>query len=196
MTQLKELADEKLVSLYSSGNNEAFDVLLARYKDKLYSYILFAVHNADVADDIFQETFVRAIMTIRQGRYREDGKFYAWLTRISHNLIIDQFRAENQMNCITPTDAETDIFNQQRFATDCIENGIVTRQISSDVRRIVRNLPETQREVVLMRYYQGLSFKEISVRTGVSINTALGRMHYALQNMRRLAKEHNVQLTA
>ncbi|MBR6339877.1 MAG: sigma-70 family RNA polymerase sigma factor [Alloprevotella sp.] len=195
MTHLQELADEKLVQLYRSGNNEAFDVLLSRYKDRLYSYILCAVHNPDVADDLFQETFVRAIMTIRQGRYREDGKFYAWLTRISHNLIVDQFRAENNMNCITPQEGDVDIFNQQRFATDSVESGIVTRQISSDVRRLVRNLPQTQREVVLMRFYQGLSFKEISQRTGVGINTALGRMHYALQNMRRMAKEHDVQLT-
>ena len=195
MTHLQELADEKLVQLYRSGNNEAFDVLLSRYKDRLYSYILCAVHNPDVADDLFQETFVRAIMTIRQGRYREDGKFYAWLTRISHNLIVDQFRAENNMNCITPQEGDVDIFNQQRFATDSVESGIVTRQISSDVRRLVRNLPQTQREVVLMRFYQGLSFKEISQRTGVGINTALGRMHYALQNMRRIAKEHQVQLT-
>ncbi len=195
MTHLQELADEKLVQLYRSGNNEAFDVLLSRYKDRLYSYILCAVHNPDVADDLFQETFVRAIMTIRQGRYREDGKFYAWLTRISHNLIVDQFRAENNMNCITPQEGDVDIFNQQRFATDSVESGIVTRQISSDVRRLVRNLPQTQREVVLMRFYQGLSFKEISQRTGVGINTALGRMHYALQNMRRMAKEHQVQLT-
>ncbi|MBO6189280.1 MAG: sigma-70 family RNA polymerase sigma factor [Alloprevotella sp.] len=195
MTHLQELADEKLVQLYRSGNNEAFDVLLSRYKDRLYSYILCAVHNPDVADDLFQETFVRAIMTIRQGRYREDGKFYAWLTRISHNLIVDQFRAENNMNCITPQEGEVDIFNLQRFATDSVESGIVTRQISSDVRRLVRNLPQTQREVVLMRFYQGLSFKEISQRTGVGINTALGRMHYALQNMRRMAKEHDVQLT-
>ena len=195
MTHLQELADEKLVQLFRSGNNEAFDVLLSRYKDRLYSYILCAVHNPDVADDLFQETFVRAIMTIRQGRYREDGKFYAWLTRISHNLIVDQFRAENNMNCITPQEGDVDIFNQQRFATDSVESGIVTRQISSDVRRLVRNLPQTQREVVLMRFYQGLSFKEISQRTGVGINTALGRMHYALQNMRRMAKEHQVQLT-
>ena len=195
MTHLQELADEKLVQLYRSGNNEAFDVLLSRYKDRLYSYILCAVHNPDVADDLFQETFVRAIMTIRQGRYREDGKFYAWLTRISHNLIVDQFRAENNMNCITPQEGDVDIFNQQRFATDSVESGIVTRQISSDVRRLVRNLPQTQREVVLMRFYQGLSFKEISQRTGVGIKTALGRMHYALQNMRRMAKEHQVQLT-
>ena len=152
MTHLQELADEKLVQLYRSGNNEAFDVLLSRYKDRLYSYILCAVHNPDVADDLFQETFVRAIMTIRQGRYREDGKFYAWLTRISHNLIVDQFRAENNMNCITPQEGDVDIFNQQRFATDSVESGIVTRQISSDVRRLVRNLPQTQREVVLMRF--------------------------------------------
>ena len=194
MTHLQELADEKLVQLYRSGNNEAFDVLLSRYKDRLYSYILCAVHNPDVADDLFQETFVRAIMTIRQGRYREDGKFYAWLTRISHNLIVDQFRAENNMNCITPQEGEVDIFNQQRFATDSVESGIVTRQISSDVRRLVRNLPQTQREVVLMRYYDELSFKEIAEKTGVSINTALGRMRYALINLRRLADKYDVNI--
>ena len=195
MTQLQGFADEKLVSLYRSGNNEAFDVLLERYKDKLYSNILYAVHNNDVADDIFQETFVRAIMTIRSGRYQESGKFFAWLTRISHNLIVDQFRSEAGMSIIEPGDDEADPFNRVSLATDCVEAELVSQQISSDVRRLVRNLPEAQRQVVVMRYYQGLSFKEISARTGVSINTALGRMHYAVQNMRRMAREHDIQLT-
>ena len=194
MTNLQQYTDEVLVSMYASGNNSAFDVLLERYKDRLYSYILYIVHNNDVADDLFQDTFVRAIMTIRQGRYAESGRFYPWLTRIAHNLIIDQFRTERTENTVESENAQRDLLNNLRLADASIEQQMLDEQTSEDVRRLVRHLPENQKEVVRMRYYEGLSFKEIAERTGVSINTALGRVHYAILNMRRMAQENHIEL--
>ena len=188
--------DEQLVRLFMSGCNEAFDTLLERYKDKLYTYISYIVRNDDMADDLFQETFVKAIMTIRQGRYKENGRFYAWLTRIAHNLLIDQFRTEKNETYIYDEDAENAWHTNAIMNENYRENEIVTEQILTDVRRLMDHLPANQREVVYMRYYQNLSFKEISDLTGVSINTALGRMHYAIQNMRRLANENHISLCA
>ena len=194
MNELNALADEKLVAMYASGTNEAFDLLLERYKDRLYNYILYSVNNADVADDIFQETFVKAIVTIKQGRYTESGKFYAWLTRIAHNLVIDQFRTEKNENLISKDESEKDIFNDADLCDSSLESVLVTEQTLEDVKRLMNHLPEPQREVVFMRFYQELSFKEISDITGVSINTALGRMRYAILNMRRMAQEHHLSL--
>ena len=195
MTQLSLRTDEELVALYASGENSAFDILLARYKDKLYSYILYLVHNSDVADDLFQDTFVRAIMTIRQGKYTESGKFYPWLTRIAHNLIIDQFRQEKNENAISNDEVDSDLFNNARFSDKSIEQQIIDQQTLCDLSRLMEHLPETQNEMVHLRYYKNLSFKEIADLQGVSINTALGRMHYAIINMRRMAKENNISLT-
>ena len=183
MTTLNFQPDEILVGLYAQGDNEAFDVLLSRYKDRLYSYINYIVRNDDVAEDIFQETFVKAIITIRQNKYHESGKFYAWLTRIAHNLIIDFFRVENANAVVSNDEVEYDIFNNAKLADTCIENSLVNDQILNDVRN-------------LMNHYKELSFKEIAELTGVSINTALGRMRYAIMNMRRMAEEHNIQLNA
>lgn len=194
MDNLKLRTDEQLVALYSSGVNEAFDTLLMRHKDRLYSYIFYIVHNADIADDLFQETFVKAIMTIRQGRYVETGKFYAWLTRIAHNLIIDQFRTEKNENTISNEEAGTDLFNNAALSDSSTESRLIAEQTLNDVCRLIEHLPENQREVVHMRYYQNLSFKEISDITGVSINTALGRMRYAILNMRRMAEENHISL--
>lgn len=196
MTTLNFQPDEILVGLYAQGDNEAFDVLLSRYKDRLYSYINYIVRNDDVAEDIFQETFVKAIITIRQNKYHESGKFYAWLTRIAHNLIIDFFRVENANTIVSNDEVEYDIFNNAKLADACIENSLVNDQILNDVRNLMNHLPESQRDVVYMRYYKELSFKEIAELTGVSINTALGRMRYAIMNMRRMAEEHNIQLNA
>ena len=192
MTQLSLRTDEELVALYASGENSAFDILLARYKDKLYSYILYLVHNSDVADDLFQDTFVRAIMTIRQGKYTESGKFYP---RIAHNLIIDQFRQEKNENAISNDEVDSDLFNNARFSDKSIEQQIIDQQTLCDLSRLMEHLPETQKEMVHLRYYKNLSFKEIADMQGVSINTALGRMHYAIINMRRMAKENNISLT-
>ncbi|MBR2863370.1 MAG: sigma-70 family RNA polymerase sigma factor [Bacteroidaceae bacterium] len=186
--------DEQLVALYVSGQNEAFDVLLERYKDKLYSYIFYIIKNADLADDLFQETFVKAIMTIKQGRYVENGKFYPWLTRIAHNLLIDQFRNERNENTVSNDEVEGDLFNNCMLSDDSTESVLVYEQSLKDVKKLMDHLPENQREVVFMRYYQDLSFKEISDITGVSINTALGRMRYAILNMRRMAQENNIAL--
>lgn len=195
MENLQKMTDDALVALYSKGNNQAFDILLDRYKDKLYSYIYFVVHNEEQTEDIFQETFVKAIVTIQQGRYLADGKFGAWLTRIAHNLVIDFFRQERNENVISNDEVEVDLFNNANLSDDTIETRMVNEQVLRDVRRLVNFLPESQREVVYMRFYQGLSFKEISEITGVSINTALGRMRYALLNLRRMAEEKDIELT-
>ena len=187
--------DEQLVALYVQGQDEAFDILLQRHKDRLYSYILFIVRNADMADDLFQETLVKCIVTLRNGRYTENGKFSAWLTRIAHNLIIDQFRTEKSENTISNEEVECDFFNNASLCDSSLEIKMVNEQTLKDVRRLMNNLPDNQREVVYMRYYQDLSFKEISDITGVSINTALGRMRYAILNMRRMAAEHDINLS-
>ena len=188
-------ADETLVSLYAEGENQAFNVLLNRYKDKLYSYIYYIVRNSEMTEDIFQETFMKAIITIRQGRYNENGKFSDWLRRIAHNLIIDSFRQEKSENLVSCDEPEVNILNNIGLAEGTIENAIVNRQILSDVRRLMEFLPDEQREVVYMRFYQDLSFKEIAEQTGVSINTSLGRMRYAILNLRRMAEKNGVVLT-
>lgn len=188
-------ADETLVSLYAEGEDQAFNVLLNRYKDKLYSYIYYIVRNSEMTEDIFQETFMKAIITIRQGRYNENGKFSAWLRRIAHNLIIDSFRQEKSENLVSCDEPEVNILNNIGLAEGTIENAIVNRQILSDVRRLMEFLPDEQREVVYMRFYQDLSFKEIAEQTGVSINTSLGRMRYAILNLRRMAEKNGVVLT-
>lgn len=194
MEKLEKLADEQLVNLYAEGNNSAFDVLLERHQSKLFSYICFIVHNRDVADDIFQETFVKAIVTIQQRRYVETGKFLAWLIRIAHNLIIDFFRQERNENLVSNDETEVDLFNDMRLADTNREMQLVTEQTLDDVKMLMERLPASQREVVYMRFYQELSFKEIAEITGVSINTALGRMRYALLNLRRMATKRDLYL--
>ena len=176
------------------GNNAAFDILLNRHKDRLFNYIYFIVRSKEVAEDIFQETFVKVITTLQQGRYTNDGKFSAWITRIAHNLVIDQFRAERSENIISNDESEIDLLNDAKLVEGNIENKLVNEQVLKDVRALVDELPDCQREVVFMRYYQDLSFKEIADITGVSINTALGRMRYAVLNMRRIATEKSISL--
>ena len=194
MKELKQMTDDMLVTLYLEGNNSAFDVLLNRHKDRLFNYIFFIVRSKEVAEDIFQETFVKAIVTLQQGRYTNDGKFAAWITRIAHNLVIDQFRIERNENTVSNDETEIDLLNDARLAEGTIENRMVNEQVLKDVRMLVDELPDCQREVVFMRYYQDLSFKEIADMTGVSINTALGRMRYAVLNMRRIAEEKCISL--
>lgn len=195
MENLRMLTDDMLVSLYTKeGDNSAFDELLTRYKSKLFNYIYFIVRNQEVAEDIFQETFVKAIVTLQQGRYTAGGKFGAWLTRIAHNLVIDGFRHERNENTISNDESEVDLLNDIDLCDDNIEMQMVNEQTMADVRRLLETLPDNQREVVYMRYYQDLSFKEIAELTGVSINTALGRMRYALLNMRRVAEEKGMVL--
>lgn len=196
MQKMTNLTDEQLVRAYVDGNNEAFDTLLRRHQSKLFSYILRIVKNRDIADDIFQETFVKIIMTLKQGRYAESGKFGAWLTRIAHNLIIDHFRQEKSENSISTDDEDANLLNRRDLCDENIEDLLINDQIRTDVRRIIEALPEAQREVLMMRYYSDMSFKEIADATGVSINTALGRMRYAILNMRRIAEENNIVLSA
>ncbi|MBQ9576449.1 MAG: sigma-70 family RNA polymerase sigma factor [Muribaculaceae bacterium] len=195
MKVYKDKSDEQLISLYVDGKNEAFDALLERHKDRLYMYIYHAVKNEDAADDIFQDTFVKAIMTIKQGKYVENGHFPAWITRIAHNQIIDYFRQTKAENSQSTDDDDVNILNRKELCGGTVEDDIVLTQIHDDVRRLVKVLPDNQREVLIMRYYKNMSFKEIADATGVSINTALGRMRYAILNMRRIAEERNIILT-
>lgn len=188
------MTDDMLVTLYLGGNNSAFDTLLSRHQDRLFNYIYFIVRSKEVAEDIFQETFVKAIVTLQQGRYTNDGKFAAWITRIAHNLVIDQFRIERNENTVSNDETEIDLLNNAKLSEGNIENRMVNEQVLKDVRMLIDELPDCQREVVFMRYYQDMSFKEIADITGVSINTALGRMRYAVLNMRRIAAEKNVSL--
>lgn len=195
MKNLNDMTDEQLALSYIDGNNRAFDLLLARNQSKLYSYILFVVRDRDKADDIFQETFVKVISRLHEGKYTTTGKFGAWIMRIAHNVMMDWYRDKRQDRIVEPT-VDNDLSNLS--GNDVCESNIechyVNQQVMSDVRKIMENLPAPQREVVYMRYYQQMSFKEISETTNVSINTSLGRMRYALINMRRIAKQHNMSL--
>ena len=195
MVNNKAMTDEQLVRAYIDGSNEAFDALLKRHQVRVYNYILRVVKNEDVANDIFQETFVKAIMTIKQGRYTESGKFLAWISRIAHNLIIDYYRQEKSENLQSADLSDVDILNRKELCEDTIEDVLIQEQILKDVKYLIQELPPLQREVLNMRYYQNLSFKEIAEITNVSINTALGRMRYAILNLRRIAAEKDIALT-
>lgn len=187
--------DEELVALYETGTDEAFDVLLERYKDRLFSYILYHVRNADVAEDIFQETFVKVVVTIRDGRYTESGKFYSWVTRIAHNLVIDFFRREKGENTISTDESDVDLLNNAKLADRCAQSTIDSEQTFVDLQHLIEKLPEEQREVVQMHYFQEMTFKEIAEEKGISINTALGRMRYGILNMRKMAQRFDLGLS-
>lgn len=189
-------ADSRLVDAYANGNNEAFDMLLDRYKAQIFSYIFRIVRNKDLADDFFQETFVKAIIKIREGRYADSGKFSAWLMRIAHNLIIDYYRQEKPENTASTDDADINLLNRMDLSEGTVEDLMVEKQTRDDVRRIIKRLPREQREVLVMRYYRDMSFKDIAKTTGVSINTSLGRMRYALINLRKMAGNRREPVTA
>lgn len=195
MENISRLTDEELAISYVRGNNRAFDELLSRNQSKLFSYILFVVRDEDKANDLFQETFVKVITKLHQGRYVDSGKFGAWIMRIAHNVIMDWYREQRSRNLIEPTD-ENDLSNLSgnEILDSNVENRYVNDQIMVDVKNMMNMLPPTQCEVVFMRFYQDLSFKEIAETTGVSINTSLGRMRYAILNLRRMSKEHNIAL--
>lgn len=195
MKGFEGMTDEMLALLYVGGNNKAFDELLTRTQSKLFAYIMFVVRNEDVANDIFQETFVKAITKLHEGRYTDSGKFSFWLTRIAHNAIMDWYRAQKGERIIDLAD-DNDLNNLSGdYVLDTYrESEIVNEQVKSDVKRMMEALPTAQREVVYMRFYQQMSFKEIAEVTGVSINTSLGRMRYALMNLRKMAKEHQIEL--
>ncbi|MBO5428200.1 MAG: sigma-70 family RNA polymerase sigma factor [Prevotella sp.] len=193
VASLSALTNEQLAVAYMDGNNGAFDLLLERNKTKLFSYILFVVRSRDVADDIFQDTFVKVIVKLQRGEYRPSGKFSAWLTRIAHNVIMDRFRSQQNSSTV---DVENEMARVEgdSLTDEPVENSFINEQTFTDVKHLMDNLPPLQREVVFMRYFQEMSFKEIAEATGVSINTSLGRMHYAVNNLRKMVKNNNMEL--
>lgn len=196
MNKLTRFADEELVQMYVQGNNRAFDELLARTQTGIFSYIIFIVHNEEVANDLFQETFLKAITKLREGKYVTSGKFNAWLIRIAHNTVMDWYRRQKAANIVDTAVEDMNIaqMTDRQLMETSKEDMMANSQVLNDVRSLMAFLPDTQREVVQMRFYQNYSFKEIAEITGVSINTSLGRMRYALINMRRLARENHMQL--
>lgn len=191
---MQVLSDQKLLNQYLTGDQSAISSLIERHKRRVREYIYMMVKDDDVTDDIFQETFIKAIRVIDEGRYIDNGKFLSWILRIAHNQVIDYFRTCKQNKQVNESDSGYNILGSLRFAEKTIEDELVSSQIEQDVRNLVELLPKEQREVVMMRYYSGLSFKEIAEQTNVSINTALGRMRYALINLRRMIKEKNLVL--
>jgi RNA polymerase sigma-70 factor (ECF subfamily) len=187
--------DQTLVQAYIKGDQSAIEVLINRHRSKVYTYILLTIKNQQLAEDLFQETFIKVIKSLRSGKYRDNGRFLSWVIRIAHNLIIDHFRKEKQMNSVSNDDSEVDLFNCKKMSDSNIEELIVSNQIKAEIRTLINELPDDQREVVLLRHYGNLSFKEIADQTDVSINTALGRMRYALINLRKLIKEKDLNLT-
>ena len=192
---LKKLSDNDLLNVYLSGNENAVTVLVNRHRRRVFDYINMMVKDRDVADDIFQETFIKAVRVIDEGRYTDNGKFLSWILRIAHNQVIDHFRAQRQNKSVSEAEAGYDVLGTLKLAERTVEDSMVCDQIERDVRALVELLPSEQREVVIMRYFSGLSFKEIAEQTDVSINTALGRMRYALINLRRMIKEKNLVLS-
>ena len=195
MKKFEGVTDEQLALLYAKGNNRAFDELLDRTKSKLFTYIMFVVRDHDIADDIFQETFVKVIMKLQSGHYADTGKFQFWVSRIAHNVMMDWYRQQQNHHFVEPN-KENDLQNLRgaSIMDNCRESELVNEQVLHDVTRLMNTLPATQREVVYMRFFQQLSFKEIAETTGVSINTSLGRMRYAILNMRRMARESSLSL--
>ena len=188
------MTDSQLVDLYVKGQNEAFDALVERYKNLVFSQIMQTVKDAELADDIFQETFVKVIVTIKQGRYVDTGHFGSWVVRIAHNLIVDFYRRNSRVYMCSTDDEEQGILNQRTVCDENIESEIEVEEIKNDLYALIRMLPISQRKVLVMRFYHNMTFREIADHTRVSINTALGRLRYALINLRRLAAEHNVAL--
>ena len=195
MKNLNVLTDEELALAYINGDNSAFDELLSRNQSKLFSYILFVVRDEDKANDLFQETFVKVITKLHEKRYVDSGKFSAWIMRIAHNVMMDWYREQRARNLIELSE-ENNLSNLSKndILEINVENRYVNDQIMTDVKKMMNMLPPTQREVVFMRFYQNLSFKEIAELTGVSINTSLGRMRYAILNLRRMTRKHNIAL--
>lgn len=189
------LSDQVLLNNYLSGDRNAISRLIERHSRRVRDYINMMVKDCDVAEDIFQETFIKAVRVIDEGRYTDNGKFLSWILRIAHNQVIDHFRAQRQSKAVTESEAGYDVLGTLRFAERTVEDSMVSDQIERDVRALVELLPAEQREVVMLRYFSGLSFKDIAEQTEVSINTALGRMRYALINLRRMIKEKNLVLS-
>lgn len=188
------LSDRELLNLYLQGNKSAISTLIEKYNRRVRDYLRMMVGDADVAADIAQETFIKAVRVIDEGRYTDSGKFLSWILRIAHNKALDYFRAQKNNNFVSESSAGYNVLGTMRYADKSVEDSMISEQISADVRALVELLPEEQREVVKLRYYSDLSFKEIAEQTGVSINTALGRMRYALINLRRMIQEKKISL--
>lgn len=188
---IENLTDIELIQGYKDGNYACFETLLERYQSKVYGYIFSVVKDKDVADDIFQDTFFKVIVTINSGQYKDENKFIHWVMRISHNLIVDYFRRGNKMPMV-PNRPDCDVIDTLRVPDDNVERQIIRKQTNQNIRKLIKMLPPEQRRVVILRHYGKCDFKDIAAKTGVSINTALGRMRYAIINLRRLAKENNL----
>lgn len=180
---------------FLNGDESCIETLINRHRTKVYTYIYLSIKNQSLAEDLFQETFIKVIQSLRRGKYKDNGRFLSWVIRIAHNLIIDHYRKEKQLNAVSNEDTEIDLFNSRKLSDANIEQIMINTQIRRDLRRLINELPEDQREVVLLRHFGGLSFKEIADHTGVSINTALGRMRYALINLRKMINERKLILT-
>ncbi|MCD4790455.1 MAG: sigma-70 family RNA polymerase sigma factor [Bacteroidales bacterium] len=190
------LSDKELIGRYLQGNHASLEILISRHQNRIYAYILMIVKNKELANDLFQDTFIKVINTIRAGSYNEEGKFLQWVMRIAHNLIIDHFRKSNRIPVIDNSKNEDfNIFDTLNIMDESIEDRMITEQIHKDVRNLIEILPDEQREVLYMRHYAEMSFKDIAEVTNVSINTALGRMRYALINLRKFIAEKNIVLT-
>ena len=188
------ISDFELVNQFVNGKKSSIEILINRHKNKVYTYILLIVKNEHLAEDIFQDTFIKVIKSLKEGKYQDNGKFLSWVVRIAHNLIIDHFRKEKQLNTYSNDDCSINLFNSPKFSEKTVEEQIMKEQVENDVRALIDLLPDDQKEVILLRHYGGLSFKEIAEQTHVSINTALGRMRYALINLRKLIKEKKINL--
>lgn len=193
--KFKNLSDQELVKRFIQGDQLSIEVLINRHKNKVFTYIVLIVKNHQLAEDIFQDTFIKVIRSLKEGKYKDNGKFVSWVIRIAHNLTIDHFRKEKQINTCSNEDYEADIFNSKKLSDGTIEDLLVEKQIVQEVRLLIEELPDDQKQVILLRHYGGMSFKEIAEQTNVSINTALGRMRYALINLRKLIEEKNISLT-
>ncbi|MEC9209180.1 MAG: sigma-70 family RNA polymerase sigma factor [Bacteroidota bacterium] len=188
------LSDQELVGKYLTGDNTSFEILLTRHKNRVFAFIMSKIKNRDITEDIFQDTFIKVINSLQKGKYNEEGKFLPWMMRIAHNLVIDHFRKESKMKNIRPTD-EFNIFDIINDGNRGQDEEMIRKRVHADLNMLIQDLPEDQMEVLKMRYFEDMSFKEISEITGVSINTALGRMRYALINLRNLAEEQNIDLS-
>ncbi len=189
------IPDFELIQRFIKGEESCFEQLIRRHKNKVFAYISLYIRDQALVEDLFQDTFMKVIQSVKAGKYQDNGKFISWVMRIAHNLIIDHFRRIKQMNTISNDDYESDLFNSKKFAESNVEDDMIKKQIQKDVRNMISQLPDDQREVVILRHYAGMSFKEIADITEVSINTALGRMRYALINMRKIMEEKKISLT-
>ena len=197
MKQLCELADEQLVSLYQEGNNSAFDTLLKRYQQRVFSYLLYSVKNQELAEDLFQDVFMKMVVRIKSGQYAENGKFSSWMMRIVHNHLIDYYRTSPNAIILSNDESEVDLFNNADIAVnENREKEMIDQQTLREIKGLIAMLPDPQREVLLMRVKDELSFKEIAEKTNCSINTALGRMRYAILNLRQMAYERGISLAS